>query len=63
MTYLDEYDQDRDQGPRDTTCNRCGKTGLRWEGDDGEWVLMEGRYKVHRCDMRKAALDDFEAVK
>ncbi|MFJ0504330.1 hypothetical protein ACLQ84_23720 [Bordetella bronchiseptica] len=63
MTYFDEYDQDHDQEPRAVTCKRCGTTGLRWEDDGGEWVLMEGRYKVHRCDMRKAALNDFEAVR
>ena len=61
MSYFDDHDQD--QEPRAVECKRCGKGGLRWEDDgDGNFVLMEGRYKVHRCDMTRAALDDFEAV-
>lgn len=48
--------------PRSITCKRCGKTDLRWQDEDGEWVLMEGRFKVHKCDMQQAARDDFEVV-
>lgn len=59
MTYFDEYERDE---PREVECKRCGKAGLHWQDEGGEWVLMEGRYKVHRCDMQKAARDDFEAL-
>lgn len=51
--------------PREVSCKRCGKTGLHWVGEDGQYVLMEGRYKVHRCDQKavdKATADDFEGL-
>lgn len=57
------YDPDTDDDqPTLVECKRCGKGGLRWENDDGRWNLYDGRYKLHRCDMRKAAADDFEVV-
>lgn len=59
--YFDPYDYD----PSDfeVTCSRCGKTGLHWDDDgDGNWVLMETAVRVHRCNMQKAALGDFEVV-
>jgi len=62
MSMASDYDHDSDQEPHSVTCKRCGKAGLHWQDEDGEWVLMEGRYKVHHCDMRKAAAGDFEAV-
>lgn len=45
----------------DVECRYCGKDGLHW--DDG--VLMEGRYKVHKCseaDLHAQAADDFEEL-
>lgn len=48
---------------RSVTCKRCGKSGLHWDDDgDGNWVLMETATRIHRCDMQKAAVDDFEVV-
>ncbi|OXI63112.1 hypothetical protein CFB47_07680 [Burkholderia sp. AU27893] len=69
MSFFDDnedaiiHGRGRSVGPRSTSCNRCGKTGLRWEDDgDGNWVLLEGKCKVHKCDMGRAALDDFEVI-
>lgn len=65
MTMAQDYDRDDDREPRSTACKRCGKTGLRWQEEDGEWVLMEGRYRVHHCDpkdVRATALDGFHAL-
>lgn len=68
MSYFDDHEDQIIYGrrPRDggstVTCKRCGKAGLRWQDEDGEWVLMEGRCKVHKCDMQKAARDDFGVV-
>lgn len=56
-------DRDDDEQPSIVTCKRCGKSGLHWDDDgDGTWVLMETATRVHRCDMQKAAVDDFEVV-
>lgn len=56
-------DLDEDQPSIVITCKRCGKSGLHWDDDgDGNWVLMETTTRVHRCNMQKAALDDFEVV-
>ncbi len=66
--YRDFYEPDPfadrdDEQPSIVTCKRCGKTGLHWDDDgDGNWVLMETATRVHRCDMQKAAVDDFEVV-
>lgn len=51
-----------DEQPSVVECKRCGKGGLHWEEDDGQWQLYEGTYKLHKCNMQKAALDDFEDV-
>jgi hypothetical protein len=58
--YFDLYDDD--EQPAIVTCKRCRKGGLHWENDGGQWNLYEGWHRLHRCDMRKAAADDFEAV-
>lgn len=60
----DDIEHRRSQ-PRKTSCKRCGKDGLHWQDEDGEWVLMDGRYKVHRCnpkDVKATALDGFGVV-
>jgi hypothetical protein len=47
-------------------CKRCGKTGLNWQHDGDAWVLMEGKYKVHKCDQKAAhadAADDFDVLR
>ncbi len=73
---MSDYDSDYEWDDRDdieyrrgklrpVTCKRCGKTDLRWQDEDGEWVLMEGRYKVHRCDpkdIKATALEGFGVV-
>jgi hypothetical protein len=58
---IDRYDDDQDS-EREITCKRCGKSGLTWSEESTGWVLMEGKYKVHRCDMTKAAADDFDVI-
>lgn len=56
------------RAPRDEAvfCNRCGKGPLHWDDDgDGKPVLMEDRFKVHKCtetDLHARAADDFEAL-
>jgi hypothetical protein len=60
--YFYDYDPDDDQ-PTIVACKRCGKGGLHGENDDGQWNLYDGRYLPHRCDMQKAAMEDFEVVK
>lgn len=46
-------DEDDDQ-PREVRCNRCGKGGLHWEGEEGAWVLCEKGHSVHRCSEKKS---------
>ena len=49
--------------PRTVECKRCGVSGLVWEEvDDDEWVLLGARNEVHKCDMQRAALSDFEDI-
>ena len=61
-----EYDCDeRRYMRRSVECKHCGKAGLHWSEDEssGEFVLMEGVYKVHRCDEKKLhaqTLNDFD---
>ncbi|MER1940478.1 hypothetical protein ABS755_07190 [Castellaniella sp. FW104-16D08] len=71
MSYFDDNEDRIIYGKRpagaapDVTCKRCGKDGLRWQDEDGEWVLMEGRHKVHHCDpkdVRATSLDGFHAL-
>lgn len=71
MSYFDDHEDRIIYGRRpganhsDVTCKRCGKTGLRWQDEDGEWILMEGRYKVHRCDpkdLKAVALEGFGVI-
>lgn len=45
-------DEDDDQ-PREVRCNRCGKGGLHWEGEEGAWVLCEKGHSVHRCSEKR----------
>jgi hypothetical protein len=60
--YFDPYGDDENEQPSIVACKRCGKDGLHWENDDGQWNLYEGQYRLHKCNMQKAAADDFEAV-
>lgn len=60
--YFDPYGGQDDDQPSIVSCKRCGKDGLHWNDEDGQWVLMEGAYKVHKCNLQKAALNDFEDV-
>lgn len=54
MTLFLDY-----QEPTETTCKHCGKTDLNWQHDGERWVLMDGKYKVHKC----AVVDDnFDAI-
>lgn len=46
------YYGDDDQ-PRGVRCNRCGKDGLHWEGEEGAWVLCEKGHSVHKCAAKK----------
>ena len=41
------------------TCNRCGKTDLKWKWADA-WVLVEAGSRVHTCSQARA--DDFDVV-
>lgn len=55
----------KDGVSRGIECRRCGRGGLRWENDDGQWVLMETQYRIHKCEPRRAdrdAEDDFDVV-
>lgn len=73
MSYFDDnedriiYGHGHPRRAPDVACKRCGKTGLRWEDDgEGGWLLLEGKYRVHKCDpdkVRALALEGFEAVK
>jgi len=47
------------QEPKETDCKRCGKTDLNWQHDGEGWVLMDGRYKVHKCALVD---DDFNEI-
>lgn len=51
--YFDEYDYEPRSRP--TTCKFCGKTGLHWENDDGQWQLYETQYKLHNCPKNTVA--------
>lgn len=74
MSYFDDNEDriiygrrrlGKPQEPRTVACKRCGKDGLHWQDEDGEWVLMDGRYKVHHCnpkDVKATALDGFKVV-
>jgi hypothetical protein len=54
MTLFLDYEE-----PTETTCKRCGKPDLNWQHDGETWVLMEGKYKVHKC---AGVEDDFDAI-
>ena len=60
--YFDPYSDDESEQHSIVECERCGKSGLHWENDDGQWNLYEGPYHLHECNMVKAAADDFEVV-
>lgn len=60
MSYFDDYEDDivygrrrahrRDPEPRETKCNRCGSTDVRWRQQGGKWVLFSLQPGVeHRC--------------
>ncbi|WP_186262230.1 hypothetical protein [Burkholderia gladioli] len=50
----------------DRTCERCGKTGLKWRADDDGWRLYENervehnRLKRHECN--PPSEDDFDVI-
>ena len=45
--------------PAPVECNRCGKSGLHWEDDNGEWVLVDKHNEIHRCTV---AAKEFEGL-
>lgn len=61
--YFDPYSFDEGQ---EVTCSRCGKAGLHWDDDgNGNFVLMETVYRIHKCDERvlhAQTADDFEVL-
>ncbi|QKM47753.1 hypothetical protein [Burkholderia glumae] len=50
----------------DRTCERCGKTGLKWRADEDGWRLYENervehnRLKRHECN--PPSEDDFDVI-
>jgi hypothetical protein len=74
MSYFDDNEDyiiygrrrhDEDPEPRDVACKHCGKTRLNWQHDGDRWMLMEGGYKVHKCDAKAVArnvADDFDVI-
>lgn len=50
----------------DRTCERCGKTGLKWRADADGWRLYENervehnRLKRHECN--PPSEDDFDVI-
>jgi hypothetical protein len=63
IIYGRGHDRDYDE-PRKVECKKCGKGGLEWD-DDGRWILIDGRGKVHKCDekvLHKQTADDFEVL-
>jgi hypothetical protein len=58
----DEYEDSMGR-PGEVECNRCGKANLHWEEEeDGRWTLVGATGLVHKCDMQRAALDDFDVI-
>lgn len=69
MSYFDDNDfdpfDDDDDQPREVSCRICGKAGLFWEDDNGQWVLISAKGLIHKCDekaLHKQTADDFEAL-
>lgn len=65
--YYERHGEDIDDElePTIRECKFCGKDGLQWEHDGDRWVLMDSKYRVHKCDPKKAnaaAADDFEVL-
>jgi hypothetical protein len=59
---FDRYDSE-DELQQLVECKRCGKGGLHWEEDGGQWRLCTAKYEVHVCDEKRLhaqAVDDFE---
>lgn len=61
----DPYGYEPDER-EDVECKRCGKAGLEWEDDNGQWKLIDSRTgKVHICNVLKlhrSTLDEFDAL-
>jgi ssDNA-binding Zn-finger/Zn-ribbon topoisomerase 1 len=53
------YAHGEDDEPYDVECNRCGKSGLHWEDDNGKWVLVDKHNEIHRCTV---AAKEFEGL-
>jgi len=65
MEYPDNHSPLGEQRNKAVECKYCGKGGLHWSDKDGQWVLLEGVYKVHRCDPTKTNTEianDFDVV-
>lgn len=45
---------------RNVTCKRCGKEGLQWANEDGEWILVGRGGEIHKCPPAKPA--EFEDI-
>lgn len=58
---LEDHFADEDGEPAIVECKRCGKGGLHWEEDNGNWRLANAKGLLHVCDTSSAA-DDFEVL-
>lgn len=61
MSLWDDY-RDECQTPREVECKRCGKGGLHWAQNGGDWLLIEGVAKIHRCAHYQPKADDFDVM-
>ena len=47
---MSELDWMWDEEPYEVSCNRCGKHGLQWDDDIGNWRLVESSGLPHLCN-------------
>ena len=58
--YFNDYDygeSEEDSSEFYKECNRCGKSGLKWEETDSGWVLIDKTGRIHKCNAKPKTVE------